>query len=123
MTARRMRRRDDEGLVDMFTGTSQRMSGSHDESGAHGQAAYYRQVAQYDHDFTGHLETHYPRIKAPTQILWGAEDRWIAPDTAPRLQALIPGARLSYLPDAGHFAMLDTPNLVAEKIEAFLASL
>ena len=85
-----------------------------------GQAAYYRQVAQYDHDFTRHLETFYPRIKVPTQILWGAEDRWIAPETAPRLQALIPGARLSYLPDAGHFAMLDTPNLVAERIAAFL---
>jgi len=85
-----------------------------------GQAAYYRQVAQYDHDFTRHLETLYPRIKVPIQILWGAEDRWIAPETASRLQALIPGARLSYLPDAGHFAMLDTPNLVAERIAAFL---
>ncbi len=88
-----------------------------------GQAAYYRQVAQYDHDFTGFLETRYPRIKVPTQILWGAEDRWILPETAPRLQALIPGARLAYLPDAGHFAMLDTPNAVAEKIGAFLDSL
>jgi pimeloyl-ACP methyl ester carboxylesterase len=92
-------------------------------TGEIGQAAYYRQVAQYDHDFTGHLETLYPRIKVPTQILWGAEDRWIAPDTAPRLQALIPGAQLSYLPDAGHFAMLDTPNTVAEKIAGFLGSL
>ncbi|HEV8388562.1 MAG TPA: alpha/beta hydrolase [Dongiaceae bacterium] len=88
-----------------------------------GQAAYYRQVAQYDHDFTGFLETRYPRIKVPTQILWGAEDRWIAPETAPRLQSLIPGARLSYLPDAGHFAMLDTPNAVAERIEEFLSGL
>ena len=44
-------------------------------------------------------------------------------DTAERLQALIPGARLSYLPDAGHFAMLDTPNVVAEKIAAFLGAL
>ena len=92
-------------------------------TGEIGQAAYYRQVAQYDHDFTGFLETRYPTIKAPTQILWGAEDRWIAPETARRLQALIPGARLSYLPDAGHFAMLDTPSTVAERIEAFLESL
>jgi pimeloyl-ACP methyl ester carboxylesterase len=92
-------------------------------TGEIGQAAYYRQVAQYDHDFTGFLETRYPRIKVPTQILWGAEDRWIAPETAQRLQALIPGARLSYLPDAGHFAMLDTPNAVAERIAAFLNSL
>jgi pimeloyl-ACP methyl ester carboxylesterase len=88
-----------------------------------GQAAYYRQVAQYDHDFTGFLETRYPRIKVPTQILWGAEDRWIAPETATRLQALIPDARLAYLPDAGHFAMLDTPNAVVERIEAFIGGL
>jgi pimeloyl-ACP methyl ester carboxylesterase len=92
-------------------------------TGEAGQAAYYRQVAQYDHDFTGFLETRYPRIKVPTQILWGAEDRWIAPDTAQRLQALIPGARLGYLPDAGHFAMLDAPSAVAERIAAFLQTL
>ena len=91
-------------------------------TGEVGQAAYYRQVAQYDHDFTGSLETLYPRIKVPTQILWGAEDRLLAHETAQRLQALILGARLSYLPDAGHFAMLDTPNLVAERIEEFLTS-
>ncbi|WP_162916952.1 alpha/beta fold hydrolase [Dongia deserti] len=92
-------------------------------TGEAGQAAYYRQVAQYDHDFTGLLETLYPSITVPTQILWGAEDRWLAPETAKRLQSLIPDARLSYLPDAGHFAMLDTPNLVAEKIEAFLETI
>jgi pimeloyl-ACP methyl ester carboxylesterase len=88
-----------------------------------GQAAYYRQVMQYDHDFTAHLETRYPQIKVPTQILWGAEDRWISPETGRRLQALIPGAQLTWLPDAGHFAMLDTPNALAEKIAGFLESL
>ncbi len=92
-------------------------------TGETGQAAYYRQVAQYDHDFTGFLETRYGRIKVPTQILWGTEDRWIPPETAQRLQALIPGARLTWLPDAGHFAMLDTPNALAEKIAGFLGGL
>lgn len=87
-----------------------------------GQPAYYRQVAQYDHDFTAGLEELYPTIRVPTQILWGAEDRWIDPRNAARLQALIPGTGLAYLPDAGHFAMLDTPNAVAERIEAFLDS-
>lgn len=88
-----------------------------------GQPAYYRQVAQYDHDFTARLEGLYPTIRVPTQILWGAEDQWVDPHNAARLQALIPGAGLAYLPDAGHFAMLDTPNAVAERIEAFLDSL
>jgi len=92
-------------------------------TGAVGQPAYYRQIAQYDHEFTGLLEARYPRIKVPTQILWGAEDRWIALETARRLQGLIPQARLSYLPDAGHFAMLDTPTLLAERIAGFVESL
>jgi pimeloyl-ACP methyl ester carboxylesterase len=88
-----------------------------------GKPAYYRQLAQYDHDFTGLLETRYPTVKVPTQILWGMEDRWLPPATAPRLQSLIPGSRLDWLPDAGHFAQLDTPNLLTEKIAGFLDSL
>jgi pimeloyl-ACP methyl ester carboxylesterase len=39
-----------------------------------------------------------------------------------RLRCLRRNSALSYPPDAGHFAMLDTPNLVAERIEGFLAS-
>jgi pimeloyl-ACP methyl ester carboxylesterase len=88
-----------------------------------GQAAYYRQVAQYDHDFTAQLETLYPGIKVPTHILWGTEDQWIAPENGQRLQRLIPGATLDYLRDAGHFAMLDTPDTVAHRICSFLRSL
>jgi pimeloyl-ACP methyl ester carboxylesterase len=91
-------------------------------TGEVGQPAYYRQVAQYDHDFTARLEALYPQIKVPTQVLWGAEDRWLPPETGQRLQALIPGAQLTYLPDAGHFAMLDTPNTLAEKIAGFAGS-
>jgi pimeloyl-ACP methyl ester carboxylesterase len=88
-----------------------------------GQAAYYRQVAQYDHEFTAQLEKLYGAIRVPTQILWGAEDAWIDPGNARRLQRLIPGASLEYLPDAGHFAMLDTPNAATDRIAAFLDSL
>jgi len=91
--------------------------------GEAGQAAYYRQVAQYDHDFTAELETLYPRIAAPTHILWGAEDQWIPPENGQRLQRLIPGATLDYLKDAGHFAMLDTPDTVADRICGFLRAL
>ena len=69
------------------------------------------------------LETLYPKIKVPTQILWGAEDRWLPPDMGQRLQTLIPGAQLTYLPDAGHFAMLDAPNALAEKIAGFVGGL
>jgi pimeloyl-ACP methyl ester carboxylesterase len=88
--------------------------------GADGKAAYYRQLVQYDHDFTGQLEALYPKTSAPTQILWGAEDAWLPPAMAPRLQSLTPGARLEWLPDAGHFAPLDVPNLIVEKIESFV---
>ena len=91
--------------------------------GAEGKAAYYRQLLQYDHAYTGELEALYPKTSAPTQVLWGQQDAWLPPEMAPRLQALIPGAKLHWLPDAGHFAPLDTPNLIVEKIEGFLGTL
>jgi pimeloyl-ACP methyl ester carboxylesterase len=91
-------------------------------SGEIGQRAYYRQVAQYDHDYTARLEPLYPGIVAPTLVLWGEEDRWVNIDTAHRLRKLIPGASLETLPDAGHFSMLDCPGLFARLLRDWLAS-
>ncbi len=87
-----------------------------------GQKAYYRQVAQYDHDFTGRLETLYPSMDVPTLILWGEEDRWVDLSEGRRLQALIPGATLQTIPDAGHFSMLDCPGLFAVLLDRWLES-
>lgn len=85
-----------------------------------GQPAYYRQVAQYDYEYTSKLERYYPTMTAPTFILWGEEDRWVDISDGRRPRDLIADVTLQSLPDAGHFSMLDTPNLFNQKLEAWL---
>jgi pimeloyl-ACP methyl ester carboxylesterase len=90
--------------------------------GEKGQKAYYRQVGQYDYDYTVQLETLYPSIKIPTMIFWGEEDQWVNISEGRRLQGIIPNSEFEALPDAGHFAMIDTPGLFAEKLGNWLES-
>lgn len=85
-----------------------------------GQAAYYRQIGQFDYEYTDQLELLYPSIEVPTMIFWGEEDRWVDIGEGRRLQELIPGADLRSLPDAGHFTMLDAPGLFSEYLDAWL---
>jgi pimeloyl-ACP methyl ester carboxylesterase len=44
--------------------------------GEEGQAAYFRQVAQFDERHTDEIEPLYGSIAVPTLILWGEEDGW-----------------------------------------------
>lgn len=92
-------------------------------TGAVGQPAYYRQVAQYDYEYTTRLEALYPTLDVPVQILWGEQDAWVDPATGHELQRRIGGAALALLPDAGHFSMVDCPGLFARELDAFLAAL
>lgn len=87
-----------------------------------GQEAYLRQVADYDHAFTATLETLYPTIARPTQIMWGEQDAWVDPSVGRKLHGLIPGSSFELLPDAGHFAMEDLPGTIAQRIETFVSS-
>jgi pimeloyl-ACP methyl ester carboxylesterase len=49
-------------------------------------------------------------------ILWGADDAWIPPETAARLQSRIPGSTLRMIESAGHFLQEDAPAAVSEAI-------
>jgi pimeloyl-ACP methyl ester carboxylesterase len=89
-------------------------------TGEVGQAAYYPQVSQYDHDFTARLEPLYPAVRVPTLVLWGEEDHWIDTAVGRRISGLIPGARFTALPDAGHFSMLDSPGLFSQHLGDWL---
>ena len=66
-----------------------------------GRAAFYRHIAQADQRYTDEIEPLYPTLDLPVQVVWGTEDTWIPVDRAHRLAALIPGARLALVPDAG----------------------
>ena len=62
------------------------------------------------------------RIKAPTLILWGANDRINPPSYASDFQRLISGSRITTLPGAGHLAMLEQAEAFADAVGSFLAA-
>jgi pimeloyl-ACP methyl ester carboxylesterase len=87
-----------------------------------GQAAYYRQVAQFDERYTQEVEPRYGEISTPTLVLWGEQDGWLAPEFGRRLTAAIPNARLTPISNAGHFLPEDQPEAVAGALASFFAS-
>ncbi|HEY8518301.1 MAG TPA: alpha/beta fold hydrolase [Candidatus Binatia bacterium] len=61
------------------------------------------------------------RIKAPTLIVWGAEDRVIPPSYAHRFAAGIPGeVETRTIPGAGHLVDVDAPEELARAILEFV---
>jgi pimeloyl-ACP methyl ester carboxylesterase len=92
-------------------------------SGAVGQAAFYRQIAQADQAFTDAVESLYPSVGLPTLIVWGEQDRWIPVDRARRLAGLIPGARLELIAAAGHLVQLDQPVALATTLHRWLGDI
>lgn len=88
--------------------------------GDEGQAAYYRQVGQFDYGFTDELEKLYPEIEVPLLVLWGEEDRWVDVSEGARFAGMVPHSELITLPDAGHFVMLDTPGLFSRYLGEWL---
>lgn len=66
------------------------------------------------------LGAHYGEIHAPTLVLWGSRDRWIAPDKGERLAREIPGAKLVILDGLGHVPMEEDPARSVAEVIAFL---
>jgi len=85
-----------------------------------GQAAFYRQIAQADEEYTAEIEDLYASIDVPVQVVWGVEDTWIPVDRAHRLAATIPGARLELVEGAGHLVQLDAPVALATVLQRWL---
>jgi len=63
---------------------------------------------------------HVQSIKAPTLILWGANDATIPIASALAWHRAIPGSKLIVYPGAGHVAMLDAPAQSAREVREFL---
>jgi pimeloyl-ACP methyl ester carboxylesterase len=64
-----------------------------------------------------------PRLSLPTLVLTGQEDKMTTPAMAQELAGLIPGARLSLIPQAGHLVMLEQPQPVIATVGEFTAGL
>jgi len=62
----------------------------------------------------------FARIRVPTLVLWGKEDRILPPQEGLRLATEIPGARLVVLPDTGHLPQEETPEEFSHAVSQFL---
>ncbi len=60
------------------------------------------------------------RIRAPTLVIAGAEDRAVKPTRSKRTAALIAGARFVLVPRAGHSSTLEEPAAVTAALREFL---
>jgi pimeloyl-ACP methyl ester carboxylesterase len=59
------------------------------------------------------------KIRVPTLIVWGRDDRIMPLECAQLYKAGIPGATLRVIDDCGHFVHLDQPVTLARAIRAF----
>lgn len=59
--------------------------------------------------------------KIPTLVLWGEKDPYIPIEFAHRLKKY--GAELHTFPEYGHWMMIEAPEVVAQRIKAFLRNL
>jgi len=66
------------------------------------------------------IKDHIDDIKAPTLILWGAEDPDIPVADAYLYAKAIPGSKLLIYPDTGHFTHEEVPDQSAADARAFL---
>ena len=60
------------------------------------------------------------RIRVPTLVLWGKEDRILPPEEGFRLSSRIRDARLLVLPDTGHLPQEETPEQFSRAVSQFL---
>lgn len=67
-----------------------------------------------------YLETRLASVSAPTLVVWGERDEDIVREQVDRLVALVSSARLEVVPDAGHYAYLDRPDVVLPLLTRFL---
>jgi len=65
------------------------------------------------------LEKRLPRIKAPTLVVWGTEDRFVQPLYARIFGEKIPGARVHMIENTGHLVGLERPAPYAEAVARF----
>lgn len=62
------------------------------------------------------------RIRQPTLVIWGRDDRWIDVSHAARFAAAIPGARTEVLDSCGHMPQEERPADVVRLTLGFLAA-
>jgi len=60
------------------------------------------------------------RITAPTLLIWGENDRIVTPQYGEAYRKLLPNARLSVIPHAGHLPHVEQPQAFMRELRGFL---
>lgn len=60
------------------------------------------------------------KVRAPTLLMWGAEDRWVPPSLIARWQEDLPDVCVKLYAGLGHIPMEEQPALTAADAHAFL---
>jgi len=68
------------------------------------------------------LTQQYPKLRVPTLIIWGVNDKIIPPVIGEMLHAAIPGSRLQSIEQCGHVPQEERPAETIQLIEEFLGS-
>jgi pimeloyl-ACP methyl ester carboxylesterase len=69
------------------------------------------------------MREHLPRVTnaIPTIMIWGEDDVFAPPELGRQLERLLPGAKLHWVPNAGHQVQTDQPDAVVKIITEFCA--
>ena len=67
--------------------------------------------------FDPHLEKWLHRLRLPTHVIWGAQDRLFPPEYGHRLASMIPAARWSVIEGCGHLPQVERPDELAALVQ------
>jgi pimeloyl-ACP methyl ester carboxylesterase len=85
--------------------------------GMKGESVQSAAAALMAHDSNPALDA----VRAPTLVIWGEKDEVVSPRGAWILTSRIPGARLAWIPEAGHTPMRDAPEAFDRLVVGWLA--
>lgn len=88
--------------------------------GEQGRAAFYRQIAQMDDQYTDEIQDRYDEIRCPVTLLWGEHDAWIPLERGRVLANRIPNANFEVVAEAGHLVQEDAPEVVVAAVTDLL---
>ncbi|MCA1673052.1 MAG: alpha/beta hydrolase, partial [Actinobacteria bacterium] len=85
-----------------------------------GKLSLIRNASALNTNLTTEIAPLLPSISVPTMILWGEDDMFQPIAYGERLAWDIPGAQFVRLGGARHFAMVDRPRAVADRLSTFV---
>jgi pimeloyl-ACP methyl ester carboxylesterase len=71
-------------------------------------------------DYDPHLHKWLHRIDVPTHVIWGANDRLFPKEYGLAYQRLIPGSKLTIIPECGHVPQIEQRQALLAALEGFL---